>query len=130
MMDYHEKLLVDCVREKIKKEEIVNATKLSRVCRLDFRTVQNHFSSIVGKDLGDGTKILAREKCSIEYYRDSPEDGDESWSIIALVSTLGLVFCAAIGLAALAPKSHSEISGWVPVLSSSGGALLRDHDID
>ncbi len=73
-MDYHDKRLADCVREKIEKDETVSPSKLENVCKIDFRTVSNHFSNIVGKDLGDGTKILSREKTVIEYYRDPPED--------------------------------------------------------
>jgi hypothetical protein len=118
MMNYHEKRLVDCVRDKTTKGEALPLTKVSLLCEMDFRTVKNHFSNIVGKDLGDGTKILSREKCATEYYRDPPEAQDQTLPVLAIVLT-GIIVGAAVILELHSSRSQSQVRTWVPVLSPS-----------
>jgi hypothetical protein len=119
MMDYHERLLVDCIRKRVAKEEALTPTKLSRVCKMDYRTAQNHFSNIVRKDLGDGTKILTREKCYTEYYRDPPEEQDQTLPVVGLVLMMSIVLSVAVILIPRNAGSHSQVRPWVPLLSPS-----------
>jgi len=73
-LDYHERQLIECVREKTQKNETITPTKLSNICGMDFRTVKKHLPNIVDKNLGDGTKIISRDVCvcRTEYERDPP----------------------------------------------------------
>lgn len=119
MHDYHVNDLMTCVRERIKKDEVITQTKLARVCEIDSGTVKNHFQSIVNKDLGDGTKILSREKCYTEYYRDPPEEPYLSWPIVSLVFVTAVIIRIAVTLAAQGLGTHSHAFNPVPVLDPS-----------
>jgi hypothetical protein len=116
MPDYHVKDLMTCVRERIKKDEVVTQTKLSRVCGMDPVTVKNHFQSIVNRDLGDGTKILSRQKCDTEYYRDPPEEQDQTCPVFGLVLT-GIIVGAAVILGLHSSRSQGQVRRWVSVPS-------------
>lgn len=115
-MDYHEKLLIDCVREKTQKNDTITLSKLSRICGIDYRTVENHFRNIVGRDLGDGTKIKSREVLRSEYYRDPPGEGVNP---LVWLSAL-FVGLAIIAVVRIARQPCSHVCSLVPVIDAGG----------
>ena len=91
-LDYHEREIIKCVLERTQKNEEITPTKIGRICNIDFRTVKKHFPNVVGKNLGDGTKIIKSRDvcvCRTEYYRDPP--GESSGGRFASALLLGVL---------------------------------------
>ena len=114
-MDYHETLIIECVRERTEKNETITLTKLSNICGMDFRTVKKHLPNVVGKDLGDGTKIIERQGacvCRPEYYRDPPSESSGG----RFGSALLLGFLAICGIFIFSPSRRRT---FVPIAHRS-----------
>jgi len=115
MMVHHiEEELKECVREKTQKDEIITKTKLAKICDKDYRTVENHFSNIVGRDLGDGTHIAERQVCTVQFYRDPPGDERTAPSDFRPALIASLVFTLfALAVVCLAPRHPVHATKWI-----------------
>ncbi len=122
-LDHHDEELIQIVLRSIKKNEEVTRNKLHERGPIDYRTVEHHLQHIVGKDLGDGTRIVKGKACHPALIRDPRQPGelvieedayleseDSSWKDFAVGAILGAVatgLTIMIGSAIQASRKHT-----------------------
>ena len=131
-MGFHEDRLKDCIRENFPKNSEVTRTKVSNMCHIPWRTVDNHFEAIIGQDLGDGTKVVYGKAFYDAVIRDppgdqeivievkTPEDRPPSfaWEDFAVGAIAGTLLATSAILISLVVRKAHHACNWCPVVGA------------